>query len=154
MSQTVYDKRTLIKRVRRIRGQIEGIEKALNDEKDCSLILKDLSKVCKFINGSFNDVVYPDDAAKLKALFTEMIHWDRKLYEVIEKTSNWLENISREVFSLIEAGRLEEANILISDSRKALRQIKSELKQTTMSCFFSTQDIHLGSISNKGLKVN
>ncbi len=154
MSRTIYDKRTLISRVKAIRSQIEKIEEALIDETDCSSILKDVSEICNSINSSFNEVIYPKDDDKLKALFMELINWDRNIHDIVEKTANWLENISGEVFDLVEAGKLEEANKLISDSRKALFLINNELKQTTMSCFLSTHDIQLRGISNKGSNMN
>lgn len=151
---STIDKQSIVNCVKIIHDQIEEIEKALENGKDISTILENMSAVCNSINIFYEKALHPDASARLKVLFMEMIHWDRNLYEIIEKTSNWLENISREVFSLIEAGKLEEANMLISDSRKALRQITCELKQTTRSCSFSTHDIHLRSISNKGSEVN
>jgi len=51
MSHTIHEKQKLINRVRRIRGQIEGIEKALNEEKDSSAILQDIAAVRGAING-------------------------------------------------------------------------------------------------------
>jgi hypothetical protein len=149
MSDTIYDKQQLLNRMRVIKGQIEGIEKALTEERDCYSILKDVSEVCNFIYSSFNDLICPYDEGKLKVLFKELINWDRNIYDIIEKTADWLENISKEVFNLMEVGKLEEANRLISDSRKALRLIKSELKETTRSCFHSTRDIQSGNITCK-----
>lgn len=151
---SAIDKQSIVNSVKILHDQIEEIEKALENGKDISTILENMSAVFNSINNFHEKALRPDASAGLKALFTEMIHWDRNLYEVIEKASNWLENISREVFNLMEAGKLEEANILISDSRNALRQITCELKQTSSSCFFSTNNIHFGSILNKGSKVN
>jgi DNA-binding FrmR family transcriptional regulator len=39
MSHTVVEKRKLLNRVRRIRGQVEAIERELNDESDCGAVL-------------------------------------------------------------------------------------------------------------------
>ena len=39
MAHTVHDKVKLLARVKRIRGQVEGIERALADERDCGAIL-------------------------------------------------------------------------------------------------------------------
>ena len=39
MSHTLRDKKKLLNRVRRIRGQVEAIERALNEERDASAIL-------------------------------------------------------------------------------------------------------------------
>jgi len=40
MAHTLSDKEKLIWRIRRIRGQVEAVERALNDEKDCSDLLQ------------------------------------------------------------------------------------------------------------------
>ncbi len=40
MSHTLSDKEKLIWRVRRIRGQVEAVERALSEEQDCSDILQ------------------------------------------------------------------------------------------------------------------
>lgn len=39
MAHTIRDKEKLLVRVRRIRGQVEALEKALTEEDDCSKIL-------------------------------------------------------------------------------------------------------------------
>ena len=39
MAHTTRDKKKLLNRVRRIRGQIDAVEKALEQEKECSTIL-------------------------------------------------------------------------------------------------------------------
>jgi DNA-binding FrmR family transcriptional regulator len=43
MAHTIRDKQKLINRVRRLRGQIEAIEKALAQEQECSLILQTIA---------------------------------------------------------------------------------------------------------------
>lgn len=43
MSHTIRDKEKLIARVRRLKGQIEGIERALDAEKSCGEILRQLA---------------------------------------------------------------------------------------------------------------
>jgi len=57
MSHTIHGKQKLINRVRRIRGQIEGIEKALHDEKDSSAILQDIAAVRGAVNGLMAEVL-------------------------------------------------------------------------------------------------
>jgi DNA-binding FrmR family transcriptional regulator len=39
MSHTVYEKRKLLARVRRIKGQVEAVERALDGEADCDQVL-------------------------------------------------------------------------------------------------------------------
>ena len=48
---TIRDKKKLLNRVRRLRGQVDAIEKALDNEKDCSSILQTLASCRGAING-------------------------------------------------------------------------------------------------------
>jgi DNA-binding FrmR family transcriptional regulator len=57
MAHTIKDKHKLINRVRRIRGQIEAIEKALDQEQECSLILQTIAASRGAINGLMAEVV-------------------------------------------------------------------------------------------------
>jgi DNA-binding FrmR family transcriptional regulator len=43
MAHTIKDKRKLLHRVRRLRGQLNAIEHALNEEHDCSTVLLTLA---------------------------------------------------------------------------------------------------------------
>lgn len=51
MAHTIHGKEKLILRIRRIRGQLNAAEKALQDEKDCSELLHTLS-ACRGAMGS------------------------------------------------------------------------------------------------------
>ena len=53
MAHTVRDKKRLLDRVRRLRGQVDAIEKALEQEKECSTILHTVA-ACR---GSFNSLM-------------------------------------------------------------------------------------------------
>lgn len=57
MAHTTADKKKLIDRVRRIRGQIDAIEKALEQERDCSDILHHIAGCRGAINGLMAEVV-------------------------------------------------------------------------------------------------
>ena len=57
MGHTTADKKKLIDRVRRIRGQIEAIEKALVDEQDCSAILLTIAACRGAINGLMAELI-------------------------------------------------------------------------------------------------
>ena len=57
MAHTVRDKQQLINRVRRIRGQLEAVEKALNEEQECSAILQTLAACRGAINGLVAEVI-------------------------------------------------------------------------------------------------
>lgn len=57
MAHTIRDKKKLINRVRRIRGQMEGVEKALEDEKDCSSVLQNIVACRGAINSLMAEVL-------------------------------------------------------------------------------------------------
>jgi DNA-binding FrmR family transcriptional regulator len=51
MSHTVRDKQKLLNRVRRIRGQIDAIERALVEESGCNSVLQQISSCRGAMNG-------------------------------------------------------------------------------------------------------
>ena len=57
MAHTVRDKQQLINRVRRIRGQLDAVEKALNEEQECFAILQTLAACRGAINGLVAEVI-------------------------------------------------------------------------------------------------
>lgn len=57
MSHTIRDKKKLIDRVRRIKGQMEGIERALEQEQDSARILHDIAGCRGAINGLMAEVM-------------------------------------------------------------------------------------------------
>ncbi len=57
MAHTVRDKKKLLDRVRRIRGQVEAIEKALEQEQPCSSILQTIASCRGAISGLMAEVL-------------------------------------------------------------------------------------------------
>lgn len=57
MSHTICDKEKLIARVRRLKGQIEGIERALDAEKPCGEILRQLASARGAMSGLTAEVM-------------------------------------------------------------------------------------------------
>jgi DNA-binding FrmR family transcriptional regulator len=57
MAHTVRDKKRLLNRVRRIRGQIDAIAKALEEEQDCSDLLRTIAACRGAINGLMGEVI-------------------------------------------------------------------------------------------------
>ncbi|KDB09997.1 metal sensitive transcriptional repressor [Burkholderia sp. lig30] len=51
MSHTVREKQKLLNRVRRIRGQIEAIERALEEERGCNEVLQQITSCRGAMNG-------------------------------------------------------------------------------------------------------
>ena len=57
MAHTIHAKKQLLTRVRRIKGQTEALEKALNEEKECSAVLQQIAAVRGAVNGLMNEVI-------------------------------------------------------------------------------------------------
>jgi DNA-binding FrmR family transcriptional regulator len=51
MAHTIRHKKQLINRVRRIRGQVEAVERALNEELECTQVLQQLTACRGAIDG-------------------------------------------------------------------------------------------------------
>lgn len=57
MPHTVKGKRALLTRVRRIKGQAEALEKALEQEVECSAVLQQIAAVRGAVNGLMAEVL-------------------------------------------------------------------------------------------------
>ncbi len=57
MAHTVRERTKLMNRVRRIRGQISGIEKALEEDSDCGKVLQQLAACRGAINGLMAEIL-------------------------------------------------------------------------------------------------
>lgn len=57
MAHTIRDRERLLQRVRRIRGQAEGIERALEEEKDPFLILQTVAACRGALNGLMAEII-------------------------------------------------------------------------------------------------
>lgn len=57
MSHTIKEKSKLLGRVRRIRGQVEALERALEDERGCTAVMQQIAAVRGAINGLMAEVV-------------------------------------------------------------------------------------------------
>jgi DNA-binding FrmR family transcriptional regulator len=57
MTHTIREKTKLINRVRRIRGQMEAVERALDDERGCASVMQLIAGVRGAINGLMAEVV-------------------------------------------------------------------------------------------------
>ena len=57
MAHTTKDKEKLLQRARRIRGQVEALEKALNDGEECSAVLQLIAACRGAINGLMAEVL-------------------------------------------------------------------------------------------------
>lgn len=57
MTHTIREKQKLINRVRRIRGQMEGVERMLDDEKGCTEVMQLIAAARGAINGLMGEVI-------------------------------------------------------------------------------------------------
>lgn len=57
MSHTIVRKEKLLNRVRRIRGQIESVERALESEEGCSIVLQRIAAARGAMNSLMSDVL-------------------------------------------------------------------------------------------------
>lgn len=57
MAHTVRDKKKLLNRIRRIRGQLEAVERAVEQEQDCSVILQTVAACRGAINGLMAELI-------------------------------------------------------------------------------------------------
>lgn len=57
MGHTAKEKQKLLARVRRIRGQVEALERALAAEKGCAEVLQQIAAVRGAINGLMTEVI-------------------------------------------------------------------------------------------------
>jgi len=57
MAHTVKGKKQLLTRIRRIKGQAEGLEKALEAETDCAAILQQIAAIRGAVNGLMAEVL-------------------------------------------------------------------------------------------------
>lgn len=57
MAHTITGKKKLLTRVRRIKGQAEALERALEQESDCSAILQQIAAIRGAVNGLMAEVM-------------------------------------------------------------------------------------------------
>lgn len=57
MSHTVLNKKPLLTRIRRIRGQAEALERALEEDRDCAAVLQQLAAIRGAVNGLMLEVL-------------------------------------------------------------------------------------------------
>jgi len=57
MSHTIHDKKKLLARVRRIKGQAGALESALEQESDCTAILQQIAAIRGAVNGLMVEVL-------------------------------------------------------------------------------------------------
>ncbi len=57
MAHTIKDKKSLLTRVRRIKGQADALERALDQESECNAVLQQIAAIRGAINGLMVEVL-------------------------------------------------------------------------------------------------
>ena len=57
MAHVAQNKKQLLTRIRRIKGQAEAMEKALNDDVECTAILQQIASIRGAVNGLMTEVL-------------------------------------------------------------------------------------------------
>jgi DNA-binding FrmR family transcriptional regulator len=57
MTDAIHEKRKLLNRIRRIRGQIDAVERALDAEENCTQVMRLLTAARGALNGMMAEVV-------------------------------------------------------------------------------------------------
>ncbi|NYT64112.1 metal/formaldehyde-sensitive transcriptional repressor [Alcaligenaceae bacterium] len=57
MGHTVRDKKPLLTRIRRIKGQAEALEKAVEEETECTAVLQQIAAIRGAVNGLMTEVL-------------------------------------------------------------------------------------------------
>lgn len=89
MSHTIQEKKKLLNRVRRVAGQIEAIERALQEEKGCAAVLHLIVAARGAINGLMSEVI--EDHIRLHVIEpAKSAERERGAEELIEAVQSYL----------------------------------------------------------------
>ena len=90
MAHTIKGKAKLLTRVRRIRGQSDALEKALESEADCAAVLQQIAAIRGAINGLMSEVLEHHLRDHLGADATDASQRGRDLEEVVSVLKSYL----------------------------------------------------------------
>lgn len=90
MAHTIKGKATLLTRVRRIRGQSDALEKALESEADCAAILQQIAAIRGAVNGLMSEVLEHHLRDHLGSEATDAAQRGRDLEEVVAVLKSYL----------------------------------------------------------------
>jgi len=89
VSHTIQEKKKLLNRVRRVAGQIEAIERALQEEKGCAAVLHLIVAARGAINGLMSEVI--EDHIRLHVIEpAKSAERERGAEELIEAVQSYL----------------------------------------------------------------
>lgn len=84
MSHTIREKTKLINRVRRLRGQVEGLERMLEDEKSHTDVMQLIAGIRGAMNGLMNEVIEDHIRIHLAAAEISQAERDEGAAELID----------------------------------------------------------------------
>lgn len=90
MAHTIKGKAKLLTRVRRIRGQADALEKALEAEADCAAILQQIAAIRGAVNGLMSEVLEHHLRDHLGVEATDAVQRGRDLEEVVSVLKSYL----------------------------------------------------------------
>ncbi|MDP4837129.1 MAG: metal/formaldehyde-sensitive transcriptional repressor [Burkholderiales bacterium] len=90
MAHTIKGKAKLLTRVRRIRGQSDALEKALDSEADCAAILQQIAAIRGAVNGLMSEVLEHHLRNHLGSEATDAAQRGRDLEEVVSVLKSYL----------------------------------------------------------------
>lgn len=83
MAHTITEKKKLLDRTRRIRGQVEAVERALENEEDCFAILRNIAACRGAMNGLMAEVMEGHIRSHLGGKNREQAQAAQELIEVV-----------------------------------------------------------------------
>ncbi len=90
MSHIVQDKKKLLIRVRRIKGQVEAMEKALTEGSDCAAVLQQIASIRGAVNGLMSGILEEHIREHLGSVAASQKQRQQDLYEVISVLKTYL----------------------------------------------------------------
>ena len=90
MTHTINGKSKLLTRVRRIRGQADGLEKALESKADCAAVLQQIAAIRGAVNGLMSEVLEHHLRDHLGADSNDAAQRGRDLEEVVSVLKSYL----------------------------------------------------------------
>jgi DNA-binding FrmR family transcriptional regulator len=90
MAHTIQGKAKLLTRVRRIRGQSDALEKALEAEADCAAILQQIAAIRGAVNGLMSEVLEHHLRDHLGPEAIDAVQRGRDLEEVVSVLRSYL----------------------------------------------------------------
>ncbi len=72
----------------------------------------------KYLKRWFYDVLTPDEASSMNELFSNLSYADSQMVSALEVLTRWLSQESSETITLLDAGKLDEANARVKSARK------------------------------------